>query len=161
MNNNIEYELYKLNERKQKNTILKENLKAQKETFKEDWRTYWNEYSALGKLWNGLTGQTSANATIKANEMNIANQNYWNQVMMEREDTAHQREMADLQAAGLNPWLTVGGSGAAANGLNAAQAEPADGSKMLQATTAMALLAITKLLGRTTSRTNTSYIFRK
>lgn len=111
----------------------------------------------VSDLWKGLTGQTSAEATIKANEMNIANQNYWNEKMMEREDTAHQREMADLQAAGLNPWLTVGSSGAAANGLNAAQAEPADGSKMLQATTAMALLAITKILGRNTTRTNFNY----
>lgn len=111
----------------------------------------------VSDLWKGLTGQTSAEATIKANEMNIANQNYWNEKMMEREDTAHQREMADLQAAGLNPWLSVGSSGAAANGLNAAQAEPADGSKMLQATTAMALLAITKILGRNTTRTNFNF----
>ena len=97
------------------------------------------------KLWKGLTGETSAQATLEANERNIANQNYWNQVAMEREDSAHQREMADLQAAGLNPWLSVGG-GAQSAALSTAEAQPVDGSKMLQATSAMALLAITKLL---------------
>lgn len=98
------------------------------------------------QLWNGLTGQTSAQATKEANERNIQNQNYWNEITMQREDTAHQREVADLQAAGLNPWLSAGGNGASTVSLETAQAEPEDGSKVLQATSAMALLALTKLL---------------
>ena len=122
-----------------------------------------SEDSWLSKAWKGLTGQASAEATLKANEMNIANQNYWNAITMQREDTAHQREMADLQAAGLNPWLSVSGGGAQSAQLNTATAEPVDGSKMLQATSAAALLAIVKLLSRSTTRTttNTNYNFKK
>lgn len=128
----------------------------------QDW---WKNKSEIGKAWRGLTGQTSAEATLQANQMNIANQNYWNQVAMKREDTAHQREMADLQAAGLNPWLSVGGGGSQAASMSTAQAEPVDGSKALQATSAAALLAIVKLLSRKTERstssTNINYNFKR
>lgn len=99
----------------------------------------------FGKLWNGLTGETSAQATLEANERNIQNQNYWNQVAMQREDTAFQREVSDLQAAGLNPWLAVGGSGAQTAAYSSAQVQPVDGSRILQATTAMAMLALSRV----------------
>lgn len=34
-------------------------------------------------------------------------------LQMQREDSAHQREVEDLKRAGLNPWLSVQGSGSA------------------------------------------------
>lgn len=64
-------------------------------------------------------------AQKQANEDNIAYQrevNAQNQYNMEH---AHQIEMADLQAAGLNPVLTAtGGSGAAVQRLEAPQVNP-------------------------------------
>lgn len=103
--------------------------------------------NSLSSLWKGLTGETTAMATLEANQRNIENQNYWNTIQMQREDTAHQREVADLQAAGLNPWLSAGG-GAQASSLNTTQVNAEDGSKILSATTGMALLAIIKLLAK-------------
>lgn len=79
---------------------------------------------------NHLTGAASAK---KANEQNIALQNYWNERNIANQDkwnattielanTAHQREMADLEAAGINPKLTgMGGSGAASPSFSSAQ----------------------------------------
>lgn len=103
-------------------------------------------FKGIGNLFKGISGKTSAEATAKANETNIANQNYWNEVQMQREDTAHQREVADLQAAGLNPWLSVSGQGAQTSALSTAQVEPVDGSKILATTSAATLLALVKLI---------------
>ena len=100
----------------------------------------------IKNLWNGLSGDASAQAISEANERNIENQNYWNEIQIQREDTAHQREIADLQAAGLNPWLSVSGTGSAAGSLQSPQVEAVDGSKIMQATTAMALLALTRMM---------------
>lgn len=102
--------------------------------------------NAIKDIFNGLTGKTTAEATAKANEQNIALQREVNAQQQYNVEHAHQIEAADLQAAGLNPWLSVGGGAQQAN-LQTAQVEPVDGSKILQATTALMLMMALKTMG--------------
>lgn len=99
--------------------------------------------SQMGKaaetMWKTETGE----ATNEANAQNIAFQrevNAQNQYNMEH---AHQIEVADLDAAGLNPWLSVGG-GAQAATQQSTQVEPVQGGGLLKAATAIALMAALK-----------------
>lgn len=74
----------------------------------------------LDKLIDDITGVSSAK---DANRQNIKWQNYWNDKSIELANTAHQREVADLKAAGLNPILSAHTTGSATPGLTAPQVQ--------------------------------------
>lgn len=73
---------------------------------------------------NSLLGElTGSNSAKQANKQNIALQKATNEQAIELANTAHQREVLDLQAAGLNPVLSAGGTGATTPTLGTAQVQ--------------------------------------
>lgn len=64
------------------------------------------DWDAVGKWWNTVTGRDEQN---KWNSIQAMEQRQWEQYMS---NSAHQREVADLKAAGLNPAMSASGSGA-------------------------------------------------
>lgn len=73
---------------------------------------------------NSIIGEiTGKNSAKQANKQNIALQQETNAKSIDLANTAHQREIADLKAAGLNPVLSAGGQGAATPTLGTAQVQ--------------------------------------
>lgn len=77
--------------------------------------------SKVGGFLNNITGASSAAAQSQRYALQSAAVN--NKYQKEFAQNAHQWEVADLQAAGLNPILSTGGTGATASGggVNSAQ----------------------------------------
>ena len=85
------------------------------------------------------TDMDFANRQLQA-QTDIANKNFGlqqeqfqyqkdlNELQMQREDNAMQRQVADLKAAGFSPLAAIGGSGSAAGSLNAGTAPQYDGT---------------------------------
>lgn len=81
--------------------------------------------AALGLIAAGALG-TAGN--IYANQKNIEQQQRANTESINLANTAHQREVLDLIAAGLNPVLSAGGNGSSVPQLGAAQIDnPGEG----------------------------------
>ncbi len=70
--------------------------------------------SAIGARASDKASQRAADAQKSVNAANIAFQERENAIAREREDNAHQREVADLRAAGLSPLANTTGAGAQA-----------------------------------------------
>lgn len=71
-------------------------------------------FSSIGGLVNDLTGASSSASDSYKYNAALQNQNWAHQ--KEAMQNAHQWEVADLQAAGLNPALSAGGGGGANTG---------------------------------------------
>ena len=86
-------------------------------------------------MWGAIASAvaSAANSAYKAwsDHQNRKATKSLNSQMIELANTAHQREVADLKAAGINPLLTAGGSGASTPSLTAPSYDSSIGSEAI------------------------------
>lgn len=66
--------------------------------------------SVLGPVGNIISTAMTNKKNQQINQQNLDYQTHMTQQQWERDDNAHQREVADLKAAGLSPLASVGGA---------------------------------------------------
>lgn len=83
----------------------------------------------ISNIVSGIKQENINKGQLKLQQDQHAYQKELNSLQMEREDNAYQRQAADMKAAGINPLMAGIQGGAAAGGMNAAQANaiPAEG----------------------------------
>lgn len=89
----------------------------------------------IGDIWNNITGQTAKME--------------WEKNMS---DTAFQRQMADMKAAGLNPVLAAGGSGASTPSAPSSGGDPLSAVIGLIGTAAKIMNSSASLINASTGR---------
>lgn len=77
---------------------------------------FWkNIKSGVSNWWKSSTGQALSNAQVEANQFSADEAQKNREFQQQMSDTAYQREVADMQAAGLNPQLMYRGSASGAS----------------------------------------------